>query len=558
MIVIFHFGASGYRPAGRLADNIPMLAFALGPGAERRTRLGLLLTIGLILLPVAGKAILVDTLDPDCFWHLRVAEQLRGEGIGPLVDRLSFASTQMPWTPYSWLAELGMRWLWTRAGWRGAVAMQAMLQSGFIILIALACRARTASQELTADDHLRGPDVACPGALQTTVGTAFGALLALPYLSFRPVTAALVLLAACNWLIVRDRQRGERTVIIWAVLPITMLMVNIHLYALLVPLWFAALLAGAIWERGRTRNPAERAENDRRVERYALLLVLSGFSCLATPMLPGVIGAAVHYQFADPMVAGPFIREMQPFFHGAAGPVAAGAVLVFIGCVWINRRRLRAGEIFWMALSCLLLLRMGRFAAVFAIAASPVLSAALPEMSDRLLGRPALCAVMSACLVAGVWRVFKSFPSRHQPLAVWLNRNGPQTAGYPCAAADYVAHHVQPNSHRLINEFDWGGYLEWRLGERFQTFVDGRTQVFTSDFWRATYLGEDSERLRFLSEVEADAAVLPLHNSKFRETLAELGWKSVYHDDRAEVLLPPAASPAKQSDWPTASIFLGE
>ena len=43
---------------------------------------------------------------------------------------------------------------------------------------------------------------------------------------------------------------------------------------------------GAIWERGRTDNPAERSENDRRVERYALLLMCSGFACIATPM-PG-------------------------------------------------------------------------------------------------------------------------------------------------------------------------------------------------------------------------------------------------------------------------------
>lgn len=536
-----------------------MLAFALGPGAERRTRLGFLLAIGLILLPVAGKAILVDTLDPDCFWHLRVADQLHRDGIGPLVDRLSFASTQTPWTPYSWLAELAMRWLWIHAGWRGAVATQAVLQAAFIVLIALACRARTAGEKWSADDHLRGPDVASPGALRSAVGTAFGALLALPYLSFRPVTAALVLLAACAWLIVRDRQRGEKTVVIWAVIPITMVMVNVHLYALLVPVWFLTLLGGAIWERGRTDNPAERSENDRRVERYALLLMSSGFACVATPMLPGVIGAAIHYQFGDPMVSGPFIREMQPFFYGPAGPVGAAAMLIFIWRVWASRDRLRAGEILWMAASCVLLLRLGRFAAVFAIVGAPILAAALPNLSDRLLGRPALCALMSACLVVGVWRIFRSFPLRREPLTAWLNRNGPQTAGYPCFAADYVVKHVKPESHRLINEFDWGGYLEWRLGEKYQTFVDGRTQVFTPDFWRATYLGEDTERSQFLSEVEADAAVLPLRHSQFHETLARLGWKSVYHDDRAEVMLPPPTSPnAKNQDWPSASIFLGE
>jgi hypothetical protein len=55
----------------------------------------------------ASKSILYDTLDPDCFWHLRVAEQLQRDGIRPLVDPMSFMSIKDPWTPYSWLAELG-------------------------------------------------------------------------------------------------------------------------------------------------------------------------------------------------------------------------------------------------------------------------------------------------------------------------------------------------------------------------------------------------------------------------------------------------------------------
>ena len=45
-------------------------------------------------------------------------QQLQQEGIGPLVDHISFASVKKPWTPYSWLAELGMKWIWDHATWR--------------------------------------------------------------------------------------------------------------------------------------------------------------------------------------------------------------------------------------------------------------------------------------------------------------------------------------------------------------------------------------------------------------------------------------------------------
>src|SRR5437660_1101420 len=108
--------------------------------SRRSARVGFVLLVALIALVAGGKAILFDTLDPDCFWHMRVAEQLRAEGIGPIVDRLSFASIQSPWTPYSWLAELGMAWLWNHAGWRSTIVVQALMQAGFVVLIAWSSR----------------------------------------------------------------------------------------------------------------------------------------------------------------------------------------------------------------------------------------------------------------------------------------------------------------------------------------------------------------------------------------------------------------------------------
>src|SRR5436853_239137 len=91
----------------------------------------------ILLLAMVGfaKPILYDTLDPDCFWHLRVAGQLQHDGIGPLVDRMSFGSIKTPWTPYSWLAELGMKALWDAGGYRAAILAQSTLMAGFVLLV---------------------------------------------------------------------------------------------------------------------------------------------------------------------------------------------------------------------------------------------------------------------------------------------------------------------------------------------------------------------------------------------------------------------------------------
>src|ERR1700689_1966922 len=97
--------------------------------------LGFCLLLTLLTLVAAGKVILADTLDPDCFWHLRVGAEIALQSWPhPLIDDLSFASIRQPWTPYSWLAELAMKRLWDAGGFRAAIAVQAGMEAAFILL----------------------------------------------------------------------------------------------------------------------------------------------------------------------------------------------------------------------------------------------------------------------------------------------------------------------------------------------------------------------------------------------------------------------------------------
>src|SRR4029078_4974649 len=93
----------------------------------RSAAVGFWLFTACIAAICVSKTVLSDTLDPDLFWHLRVAEQLRAEGVHPLVDTLSFTSIKAPWTPYSWLAELFMDFSWRTFGWQSAVVIEAVL-----------------------------------------------------------------------------------------------------------------------------------------------------------------------------------------------------------------------------------------------------------------------------------------------------------------------------------------------------------------------------------------------------------------------------------------------
>ncbi len=481
-----------------------------------RVPVGFFLLIGLIALAAAGKAILYDTLDPDCFWHLRVAEQLQREGIGPLVDQLSYASSKTAWTPYSWLAELGMKAIWDCGGYRAAVAAQALMQAGMVVFLSLAC---VEIQEEGSRSYVAA-----------AVATAAGMFLSLAYLSFRPVTAAFVILAACAWLILRDRRLNERSRAVWVIIPLTVLLTNVHLFAFFVPLAISVLTIGALIER----DP----EKSKSAGRYAVMLVATVVAFLCTPMLPGMIRTALFYGAKDQMVSGPVITEMQSFARGPLGMASAVVVGVILICAMRNRARLRLAEMTCLLGGFLLLLKLGRFAPVFALVGCPVLATTFPEMKDRLLGKPAVCGALLIVLVAGIYRVASAFPSQDQSLASWLNRHGPDAPGYPCAAADYVRNSIPRGTGKIINEFSWGGYLAWSLEGHDQILLDGRTQVYPVQLWRDTYLGSAADRERFLSTISADAAILPLEKSRFASTLTELGWTCVFRDERSQVLTP--------------------
>jgi hypothetical protein len=531
---------------------------------QQRPVLGFGLLVAMLSLVAAGKAVLFDTFDPDSFLHMLAADQMMRDGIGPIVDKQSFASIQTPWTPYSWLGAMAMKGVWEVAGFRGAIAAHAFMSAALLSLIALTCRtvATTGLNGLPRFARLTSrPEAVTDGVgLRSVIATTFAAVLTLAYLSFRPVTMALVLLALVSFVLLRDRKMREQSRAIWWVVPITVLLINLHPFAIIIPMWVAALLAGALWERRRHAGPPDWVESERRVRRYEILFVGVCVGCLCTPMLPGVIQSILQLQFDDPMVSGKVVAEYQPFYRGGAGAIGVALVTGCVACLVAGRKKLRLGDALWLLIGFGLLMRMGRLAPVFAISAAPFLAALLPRMSDRVIGRPLTCGAVAMVLLLGIVRIGTSFPGPRTAMDTWANRNGPDTPGYPTAAAQYVESNIPPKLGRLVNEYTWGGYLEWRLGGKFQALLDGRTNLYTREFWHATYLGSEVDRLRFFARVRADAAILPVERSTFKESLAQLGWSTVYRDDRAEVLVPPVAPVAKTEDsnWSGLATLLFE
>ena len=471
---------------------------------EPSPSVGFGLLLSLLCLVAAGKVILADTLDPDCFWHLRVgAEIARQSWPHPLIDDLSFASIRQPWTPYSWLAELAMKRLWDAGGFRAAIAVQAAMESAFILLLGLG------ALELSRRVH------GYPRYLASAVAAAIGGVLSLAYLSFRPVTATLTILAFIAWLLLRDRRLNQQSKLVWLVPPLTAILINIHFFALFAPLWTAALLTGDLFEsRGIGSGEPGRAAIPRspRIRRGLLLFVLSLAACCLTPLLPGTIHSVLDYSTTDVMVHSSSIAEFRPFYLGLMGNISAAFVVALWICVHYrlaHEPHIPIGETLWLAGSTILLFRMGRMSPVFAIIAAPVFAAVVPTLSDQILTRRPVVAALSIVLALAAYPILRAFPRSNQSLSTWLNRNGPDAPNYPCLAADFVDRNIPGQTRHILCDLTWGGFLEWRLAGRFQTLMDGRTQLFTPEFWNTAALGTLAQRRQFLAATPADAAIVP-------------------------------------------------
>ena len=187
----------------------------------------------------------------------------------------------------------------------------------------------------------------------------------------------------------------------------------------------------------------------------------------------------------------------------------------------------------------MLFTRCGRAAPLFVPIFAPAMVSALPRLSDRVLGAKWVNIAAATVVLLGTIRIFAALPD-NTCVEAWFNRRGPDFAGYPSAAAEFVAAKVPRKTGKLINEFDWGGYLAWKL-PTWQVLLDGRTQLYTPAFWHELYLDNGRETKRALSTIEADAAIVPTNKSRFRDSLVELGWRQVFCDQRAMVFVPPVS-----------------
>ena len=91
----------------------------------------------------------------------------------------------------------------------------------------------------------------------------------------------------------------------------------------------------------------------------------------------------------------------------------------------------------------------------------------------------------------------------------------------------------------MFNDYNWGGYLIWRLFPERKVFIDGRADVYGDEFifeYLRTYHAEPAWRDRL--EHHGIRTVLTEPHSQLANLLREeKGWRNVFEDPRAAIFV---------------------
>ncbi|MGH7821292.1 MAG: hypothetical protein ACREQ9_16125, partial [Candidatus Binatia bacterium] len=441
--------------------------------------------------------------DFDLWWHLVYGKWIVEHGAVPWRDFLSYTAHGNEWLAYSWLAEVLFHLLASGIGFDALIYLQTALAVGVVGFLYLGCRATGARRT-----------VAVATAALAGLGTSFA-------WAIRPVQLTLLLLAVLVWALRSERMERR---LAWLAPLVVALWANVHILFV----WGIALVGFAALCRTLEGRPA------------ANLWAAAGLATLASAANP--FGPYIFVEVArmaeQPLIA-PEVTEFQsPNFQGPHALAMGAFLFPALVVLALARRRPTLFELGTFLGSLALGLALQRNMALFAILGAPTIARAVEDMLPREApARPrapgtALLALHYALLAWGVAYAASWAPPRSPR---WIDHVEPGV--FPVGAVDHLAAHPPPRG-RVFNDFDWGGFVLYRLFPRVRVSVDGRTPVYGEEvlrpYMRTHFLEPGWEE--FIESSDPDVVLWPAKGS-LANLLRELPEWSVEFEDETAVVL---------------------
>jgi hypothetical protein len=458
--------------------------------------------------------------DPDLWWHLRTGDWSLAHGAVPRVDVFS---SFHPWVAYSWSYEVLLALLYRKFALFGVIGLVAVLSTAVVIaFLLLTTRFNTSF-------------------LRATSLTALGAITVAPMFAPRPWLFT-VLFATVELAVLYQVRSSRNPYPLLLLPPLFCIWANVHIQFVYGIAMLAMAAADGLFTASLRRFHAA-SSFDGLSGRLWLCLIASWAATLLNPY-----GAEIYrviYQYSQHTYVLSYVDEFQAMnFRHPVHFLVLGLLITAVATL-AYRRKVRTFEIFLLLLATFLAFRMVRDIWFLVIVALSILAGDEPservaDETGRPIGLPPTVGEMLAIAVITLALVAATVHSRQLSNE---RLNAVAAANFPERATEFVRKHhlIGP----LYNDFNWGGYLIWRLPE-LRVSIDGRTNLYgdgrIARFY-ATWSGvhdwqTDSELAQarlVIGYVNAPLSSLLRSDSRFR---------LVYEDELAVVFVQ-AGEPAR-------------
>ena len=408
--------------------------------------------VAILFLLLFGVSLRVP-VDTDTWWHLRIGQTILTQGF-VTADTLSHTMAGQPWVNHSWGAQVVMTLFW-QAGLVGLAVYTALLATGGMVFVFLTCRGGT---------YLR--------AFAVVLGAATAAV----FWSARPQMFSFFFSAMAVWLLLGElRKTGRR---IWFYPLMMLVWANLHAGFSIGFILLALVIAGEALGNLFARGPRE-GLNRRGVGRLVVIGLVSLAAILINPR--GVELLAVPFQTLGIGALQNFIQEWaSPNFHERQSWPFLALLFGVLGAAGASKRRITWTEFLLVSGTAYLALTAARNIALFAVAATPVLTVHLDSLltergwviqplqrvTPRMgLVNAALIGLVALGVLGYAAGLFIDADEVRETLAEAL----------PVQAVEALNAANPPGN--LFNSYNWGGYLSL-YAPGHPVFVDGRTDLY--------------------------------------------------------------------------------
>lgn len=472
--------------------------------------------------------------DSDTGWHIRTGEWILRNGRFPVIDIFSFTRHGSPWFAWEWLSDVVMAAVHHVAGLRGIVLLS-------LILLALTstCIYRNAVAE---SGHRLSAIVLTSLAMEASTIH----WLARPHL-VTPLLAAVFL----GTLIRADK--SGKTYLLLVLPPLTILWVNLHggFFVGIV-----LLITYALGSFVEDLIQANRVRVSTRAKKYALTAVACAVASLINPY-----GYRLHIHVAQYLGTAFYVQRISEFqsadFHSFSAAYFETLLALTIAAAFWHLASGRLIQVMLLLSWTHLALFSVRNIPIFAVVAAPGIASALREWLEYARSSSSLnwlrrfSGTVSE-LESGL-QLIASHSKRDRfhctpclavlTLAVLLAYSGHLKAmhaefdpnRFPVTAASALSQQAAPEPIRLYANWQWGGYLIYRLWPSLKVFDDGRTDFYGPafvqdglDVWDAK-----SNWSTILAQYDVNATLLPVDSALATVLRERPDWTPVYQDQVA-------------------------